>query len=93
MDNAIINNAKDLLDEVGVETEALLSKCIYKSTDCGISVHFDDDYVTIETAVEGANAEFGERIPFPFSAEYFWTCLEDMDQEASACWLENNEEW
>ncbi len=39
-------------------TPSMISRCVYKYTDCGAYIHFDDKGIIVGTIVEGSDAEF-----------------------------------
>ena len=43
-------------------TPSMISKMVYKHTDCGAYIHFDERGIVVGTIVEGSDAEYFKRI-------------------------------
>jgi hypothetical protein len=41
---------------------SLIKKYVFKFTDCGAFIHFDDEGIVLGTIVEGSDAEYHERL-------------------------------
>lgn len=90
---------------IGVEPNAeLIDRAIYKGTDCGAWVRFDEQGVKVGTIVEGSDAEYSERISLVgittdleeaecerLIAERFWEAVEACERFASEVWQEMEE--
>jgi hypothetical protein len=54
---------KVIADNIGSEPDQKsIDRAIYKETDCGAWVRFDDKGIMVGTIVEGSDAEYSERI-------------------------------
>ena len=42
--------------------ESEIARCVYRDTDCGAWVRFDEDGILVGSIVEGSDAEFSERV-------------------------------
>jgi DNA-directed RNA polymerase subunit RPC12/RpoP len=93
-----ISNFHDLANWLGAEGEddaALresISRAVYKGTDCGAWIEFDDEGVLLGSIVEGA--DFGTvtyRLEYPFTADDWNAREEAIEKEAEALWVWSNE--
>ena len=87
-----INSIYDLCDYLGTNPDRI-SRDLYKYTDCGAWIEWDDNFVDIGSIVEGSDAEFHRTLKFPFDSDDYddWICkLECLVDEA---WHEANDEW
>jgi hypothetical protein len=83
---------------MGKDTVNLISKWVYKGTDCGAWVKFDEQGIIVGSIVEGSDAEFSQRIDLSgigmddSGAEElnkrFWSALEEINQLAVDEWNE-----
>ena len=69
-------------------SESLFSKRIYKGTDCGAWLAFENSKtITLGSIVEGV--DFGTEVHtlvWPFTKEDFWEALEAIEDEARYIW-------
>lgn len=90
----IIHNEKQMLDCIGTDTVESAEKAIYKGTECGAWIIFDEEGVSIGSIVEGSEAEVGpEHLAYPFVSERFWEELEEINITACELWEEANYEF
>lgn len=102
-----IHNIFELANAIGVrssrpnqqEQVELISRAIYKSTDCGAWVAALDpiDFfvggVRVGSIVEGCDAETTiHTLAFPFTPEQFWAVVERVDEEAASIKAEWDEQ-
>lgn len=84
---------------VGVEPDAKrIDRAIYKDTDCGAWVRFDESGVMVGTIVEGSDAEHSERIDLggietteEGEAELerrFWSAVQGCEDFSAEVWAE-----
>lgn len=86
----IINNITDFANHIGVEVKHL-ERAIYKGTECGAWINYDDEKLTIGSIVEGSDVEFSKTFYFPVKLDEidsWFTQLEDLCDEA---WHEAND--
>ena len=89
----MILSRQELIEEIGADSESIAKKAIYKGTDCGAWIKFEDDGITVGSIVEGSDAEITKpKLEFPFEARQFWDLLEEVNYEACEAWEEANYE-
>lgn len=89
----VINNINDLAIHFGTSVDRL-ERDFYKYTDCGAWIKWDSSSVSFGTIVEGSDAEFDDCLLFPFSSDFFDSCLEEIENQADFAWHEaNDDEW
>lgn len=85
-----INNIDDYANYLGITTDCV-ERAIYKSTDCGAWITWNDDTITIGSIVEGSDAEFAKTFHFPTSTNNINAWLDELDSLTNEAWLEANE--
>lgn len=72
--------------------EGMLSKHVFKATQCGCVFVKRPDGVIVAGYAEGADAECTEHhLTYPFQMDDFWSELEEADDEGVAMWHEWND--
>lgn len=90
-------------DGIGCEPDIKrIEKAIYKGTDCGAWIKFDENGIMVGSIVEGSDAEFSERIdvsgtgdvddPFQLISDRVFAALERINKAACEAWDEANSE-
>lgn len=98
-----------IADDIGIEykdikeAEQRIDRAVYKGTDCGAWVKFDEQGIVVGSIVEGSDAEFSERIDLKGidmseegSAELckrFWDTLDKINVLACDRWYQENEDF
>jgi hypothetical protein len=81
-------------------TPDMIGRRLYKDTSCGAWFKYDpplnESYgsVLVGTIVEGSDVEpivSPRRLYFPFDADLFDKAIEDLEEDADACWKHINE--
>ena len=89
----VINNIHDLAKHFGSTTKSL-ERDIYKYTDCGAWINWDDSSVTIGSIVEGSEAEFSESFLFPVESDELDAWITELEQLCDEAWREaNGDDW
>ncbi len=88
----IINNIMDIVEGKGLERPEQLHRYVYKYTDCGAWIAWDDNSVTIGSIVEGSDAEFSERFEFPVDSDVLDGWVNELEQLCDEAWHEANDE-
>lgn len=85
-----------IADSIGIESKNIkgselrrkIDRAIYKGTDCGAWVRFDEKGIIVGTIVEGRNEEYVERIQLPQDddpqelCKRFWAAIENCENFA-----------
>lgn len=87
----VFNNIKDYADYIGVEVEHL-ERAIYKGTNCGAWITWDDKKMTIGSIVEGSDAEFDKAFYFPVDSDDIEAWFEELEELTDEAWHEANDE-
>lgn len=87
----VLNNISELARWYGVDNEERLPKAMYKGTECGAWIQWDNATVSIGSIVEGSDAEFAESFTFPVSSETIEEWLEELEDLCDQAWREANE--
>lgn len=75
------------------DTVATAEKAVYKGTECGAWIKFEDDGVTVGSIVKGSDDEVTrDKLLYPFEEKEFWDNLDDINSEACELWEEANYE-
>ena len=94
-----IKSCSDLLSTIGFgphdETEErcekLISKSVFKSTECGCCFSADEIGITVMGYAEGSDVELPEhQLDWGFRIEKFWEVLNIADEEGCLAWDEAN---
>ena len=79
-----VNNIEEYASYLGIPVDSL-KRSIYKYTDCGAWIDWDDNRVTIGSIVEGSDAEFSKTFLFPVEVsriDNFKTMFFETEKEA-----------
>ena len=91
-DGAVICSVEDLCRELGT-TKDDLKRYLYKNTECGMQVSWDDDGVTLVGYVEGADCDSpSDTLLFPFTMGVFDDTVATLEVEADELWHEWNDD-
>ena len=66
---------------------------VYKETNCGAWIEWDDETVTIGSIVEGSDAEFQKTFRFPFKSIELDDWFEELENLTDEAWHEANDEY
>jgi hypothetical protein len=82
---------KTIADNIGIAPDPeQIDRAIYKGTDCGAWVRFDEDGIMIGTIVEGSDAEYRERIECTECeetlCENFWEAIQRAEDFSAEEW-------
>lgn len=88
----MINNIHDFCNYFGT-TEDNIEKDIFKYTECGAFIKYDDSKIIIGSIVEGWDDGeiLCDPLYYPFEEKEFDTTLEWLECEAEAIWHEVND--
>ena len=89
----IISNINDIVKGKGLEKPEQLEHYVYKYTDCGAWIVWDDNGVEIGSIVEGSDAEFSERFLFPVESNELDAWITELEQLCDEAWHEANDEY
>lgn len=90
----VINNITDIVKGKGLETADQLNHHVYKYTDCGAWIAWDDNSVTIGSIVEGSDAEFQKSFTFPVDSDELDAWITELEQLCDEAWHEaNDDDW
>ena len=88
----MIENQRDLLEHLCAEDIEQAKRNVYKYTDCGAWIEFNEDGILIGSIVEGC--DFGTadyHLNYPFTEKRYSNCIEAIEKEASLVWDWANE--
>lgn len=69
--------------------KGLISKMLYKFTDCGANITFKEDGVVVGSIVEGSDAETQYyTLTYPFTKETWHATLDKIEEEADEIFSE-----
>ena len=89
----VIQDECDILKYLSSESQDQAKRHIYKATECGASIHFRDNGITIGSIVEGADCDTTyHELDYPFLVKDFSEAVDEVEAEAEAIWIEWNEE-
>ena len=87
-----INNINDFCKYFGSDSPRRLEHDIYKYTDCGAWIKWDDKSVTIGSIVEGSDAEFDKKFSFPVESKDIDDWLDELNELTDEAWHEANDD-
>jgi hypothetical protein len=84
----MVDNLKELLEELGATTVEGLRDMVYKGTSCGAWVNVDEPaYVSVGSIVEGSSQESEVRtLLYPFHQREFWDALTAVENDVDVIW-------
>ena len=85
-----INNIKDFCTAMYADDEQQMKQDLYRYTNCGAWIEWDEDSVTIGSIVEGSEAEFQNTFTFPFESEEAEDWIEELEDLCEQAWNEAN---
>lgn len=88
----IINSIDDIVKCKGLEKPEQLDHYVYKYTDCGAWITWDDTSVTIGSIVEGSDAEFSESFMFPVDSDELDAWVTELERLCDEAWHEANDD-
>ena len=86
----VINNIDEYASYL-CTTVSSLKRDVYKYTDCGAWIDWDDDRITIGSIVEGSDAEFSKTFLFPVNIAYIDNWFEELEKLTDEAWHEAND--
>lgn len=86
----IINSISDIVTGKGLENPEQLHRYVYKFTDCGAWIKWDDSSVTIGSIVEGSDADFKESFCFPVDSDTLDAWVNELEILCADAWAEAN---
>lgn len=86
----IIRNIEDLAAHYGTTVDRL-KRDVYKCTECGAWISWDDKYVTVGSIVEGSDAEFSNTFSFPFDTDSYDSWIDELEILVDEAWHEAND--
>lgn len=82
----IIHNIEEFADYIGTTVEHL-ERTIYKYTNCGAWINWDEKEIRIGSIVENSDAEFScDPLVFPFDTQEYCDAIEWLEQETNIEW-------
>ena len=91
-DETVICSIEDLCEALGTTVDDIESY-MYKYTDCGMPISWDDHGVTLVGYVEGADCDGpSETLAFPFTLKDFNETVDALEAEADVMWHEWNDD-
>jgi hypothetical protein len=88
-----VNNIAEFLKKRGLgETNMnLVKRNVYKYTNCGAFINWNDESIIINSIVEGVNSGTENyTLTFPFEINEFWNALGKVKKEAERIWNETH---
>lgn len=87
-DNALVKSVDELAENLGTTVD-YLDRDMFKYTNCGMSIDWNDKSVTLTGYVEGADCDGpSETLCFPFSMKEFGDTVDCLDEAAEELWRE-----
>ena len=85
----VIHNIEEFASEFGSDVKSL-KRDMYKYTDCGAWIEWDDKRMTIGSIVEGSDAEFDRTFEFPAYLSEINDWMEELERLTDEAWQEAN---
>lgn len=90
-DGTVICSINDLCEYLGT-TPDRIERDMFKYTDCGMPIAWDNEKVTLCVYAEGADAEWSHDLLFPFTGKDFDSMVEVVEEESDELWHEWNDD-
>lgn len=87
----VICSVDDLCEYLGT-TPDRLERDMFKHTECGMPISWNDEKVTLCVYAEGADAEWSHDLLFPFTAKEFNKMVDVVEAESDELWHEWNDD-
>lgn len=88
----IINSIDDIVKGKGLEKPDQLSHYVFKYTDCGAWIAWDEKTVTVGSIVEGSDAEFSRSFCFPVDSDKIDEWIGELEELCEEAWHEANDD-
>lgn len=88
----IINSIDDIVKGKGLERPEQLNRHVYKYTDCGAWITWNDNSVTIGSIVEGSDAEFSKSFLLPVESDELDAWVAELERLCDEAWHEANDD-
>ena len=88
----IIRKIEDFAIFFGSVSVDRLERDVYKYTNCGAWINWDEKSFTIGSIVEGSDAEFDKTFEYPVESEAVDAWLDELDRLTDEAWHEANDE-
>ena len=86
-----VNNIEEYASYLGIPVDSL-KHSVYKYTDCGAWIDWDDNRVTIGSIVEGSDAAFSKTFLFPVEVSRIDNWFDELERLTDEAWHEANDE-
>lgn len=90
-EETVICSVDDLCEYLGT-TPDHLERDMFKYTECGMPIAWDDEKVSLVVYAEGADPEWSHDLFFPFTAKEFDRMVKVVEEESDELWHEWNDE-
>jgi hypothetical protein len=88
-----LKNENDVIQYLSAETIEQAKKHLYKGTDCGAWIQFEENGIQLGSIVEGSDAEVStDSLLYPFTSKSLEETIAYIESEASCLWEEANRE-
>lgn len=87
----MINNISELAEYLDTTVDRIKHD-VYKYTDCGAWIVWNDASVTVGSIVEGSDAEFSNTLYFPFESDEYDKWISNLEYLCDEAWHEANDE-
>ena len=86
----VINNIDELCEHFGTDTKHI-ERVLFKYTDCGAWIHWENGTVSIGSIVEGSDAEFSKTFSFPVDSSEIDSWMDELEELTDEAWHEAND--
>jgi hypothetical protein len=87
-----LKTKEDVLSYLSAETEEQAKRHLFKGTNCGAYISFDEKGITLGSIVEGSDSEvITDPLIYPFTSKAFEESISYIESEADSLWKEANE--
>jgi hypothetical protein len=87
-----IKTEKDILSYLSAENQEQAKRHLYKSTECGAWISFEEKGITLGSIVEGADYGIDtDALLYPFTSKEFEETIAYIECEAESAWIESNQ--
>ena len=90
-EETVICSIDDLCDYLGT-TPDCLERYMFKYTECGMPIAWDDQKVSLVVYAECADPEWSHDLLFPFTGKEFDNTVKVVEEESERLWHEWNDE-
>ena len=87
----IILSESDLLEVYEADTQSSVERCLFKYTESGVGIGWEEDGIVLTGCIEGADYDGPSRkLEYPFTLKNYYDTLDEIDEQSCQLWFDAN---